>query len=106
MVGHPLGLVRLARDHAVADLELGNVASDAPDDSEVAVAHPAGVGRRAGHVLRALVVAAVGANLEARDDGLAPDVVGTEVLGVEGPVFDREVARTSQDSDLHVVSSV
>ena len=106
MVGDPLGLVGLSGDDAVADLELGNVGSDALDDGEVAVAHPAGVGRRAGHVLRTLVVAAVGADLEAGDDGLAPDVVGAEVLGVEGPVFDREVARASQDSDLHVVSSV
>ena len=95
MVGHPLGLVGLAGDDAVADLELGNVAADALDDGEVAVAHPARVGRRAGHVLRALVVAAVGADLEAGDDGLAPDVVRAEVLGVEVPVFDDEVAWAS-----------
>ena len=106
MVGHPLGLVGLARDDAVSHLELGDLASDALDDGEVAVSHPARVRRSAGHVLRPLIVAPVGADLEAGDDGLGPDVVRAEVLRVEVPVFNHEVARASQDGDLHVVSSV
>ena len=94
-------LMGLSRDHPVADPKALDRASDPPHDAEVAVSDPPGVVGRAGDALGALVIAAVGANLEGRDARLDPDLVGAQMAGVERLFLDAQVAGTVEDGDLH-----
>ena len=99
--GDVFRLVGLPCDDAVAHLHTGDGAADAAHDAEVAVAYPARVVGRAGHALGPLVVAAIGADLQRGDARLDPDVVRLQVAGVQGLLFDAQIARAAQHGDFH-----
>ena len=100
--GHDvLGLVRGAGHDAVANLHARHAGADRLDDTEVAVADPAGVAGGAGHLVRAFVVAAVGADFERGDAGLYPDLVVLELAHVQFLIFDSQIAWAVQHRYFH-----
>ena len=75
-LGHDVfGLVGRAGHDAVADFHAGDFAAGGLHDTQVAIADPTRVSRRAGYLVRAFIVAAIGADFQGGDAGLQPDFV-------------------------------
>ena len=93
-------LVPGAGDHPVADRQVLHRAPHPAHDAEVAVADPARVVGRTGDPFGALVVAAVGADLQSAHRRLHPHLVRRQVVGVEGVLLHAQVAGSVEDGSL------
>ena len=62
LIGHVLGLMVIARDDHIADLEARDLRANAAHEAVIAVTHPARKIRSARHLLGPFVIPAVGSD--------------------------------------------
>ena len=80
---HVRRLMGMPRHHPIPSRELGYFAANPSHYAEVAIAHPARKIRCSGHLFGTFVVAAVRADLKARNLRLHPNLVVRQMLHVQ-----------------------